>query len=204
MEGQASDSASTSRSQDAISRGQNILQSLVSQGQSGTARADANVSSLQSHPLVGQLFDKMSSEHIPGSGQADVTGMMSQVLNDPTFNNLLSGISSEAEGVSPDVFRNVLGQFASSPSVRNAFEQVVQQVEDQDVEKMLSGLGTGQGIDFSRMFQQMLPVVTRALGGMSASSAPCHDSSQTAVEDSLPPVMEHELDDSQVSITFPV
>ncbi|KAF3791006.1 hypothetical protein EJ110_NYTH15349 [Nymphaea thermarum] len=202
VDGQASNSASSSHSQDALSRGQSILRSLVSQGQSGTARADANGSSLQSPSLVGQ-FDKMSSEHGAGSGQADLTSMMSQVLGDSTFNNLLSGISTQAGGVSPDVFRNVLGQFASSPSVRNAFEQVVHQVDDQDVEKMLSGLGAGQGIDFSRMFQQMLPVVTKALGGMSASSAPLHDIStgfQAAVEDRRPHVMEHELNNSQIDM----
>ncbi|XP_031475654.1 uncharacterized protein LOC116247603 [Nymphaea colorata] len=203
VDGQASNSASSSYSQDTMSRGQSILRSLVSEGQSGTARADANGSSLRSPSLVGQLFDKMSSEHVAGSGQADVTSMMSQVLSDSTFNNLLSGISTQAGGVSPDVFRNVLGQFASSPSVRNAFEQVVHQVDDQDVEKMLSGLGAGQGIDFSRMFQQMLPVVTKALGGMSASSVPLHDIStgfQAAVEDRRPHAMEHELNNSQIDM----
>ncbi|CAB4265482.1 unnamed protein product [Prunus armeniaca] len=60
----------------------------------------------------------------------------------------------------------MLQSFTQSPQMRNAVNQIVEQVDSQDIGNMFAGLGGGQGggIDMSRMFQQMMPIVSRALG----------------------------------------
>lgn len=103
----------------------------------------------------------------PGDGQIDVSGVMSQVLHSPALNGLLAGVSQQTGVGSPDVLRNMLQQFTQSPQMRNTVNQIVQQVGSQDMGNMFGGMerGQGSGIDLSRMFQQMMPIVSQALGG---------------------------------------
>ncbi|CAM8977684.1 unnamed protein product [Rhodiola kirilowii] len=100
-------------------------------------------------------------------GQIDTANLMSQVIQSPALNGLLSGVSQQSGLGSPDVLRNMLTQFTQNPAMANVVNQIAQQVDDQDVGGMLSGMG-GQGgvIDFSRMIQQMMPIVSQALGGV--------------------------------------
>lgn len=99
--------------------------------------------------------------------QVDPASIMSQVIQSPALNGLLSGVSDQSGVGSPDMLRNMLQQFSQSPVMRNAVNQIAQQVDSQDIGNMFSGLGGGQGggIDLSRMVQQMMPIVSRALSG---------------------------------------
>lgn len=107
-------------------------------------------------------------------GQFDTADAMSEVLRSPALDGLLAGVSQQAGIGSPDALRNMLGQFTQNPAMRNTFNQVAQQIESNDLGNMFSSTGGGQGggFDFSRMLQQMMPIVSQALGGVSASSSP--------------------------------
>lgn len=143
--------------------------------------------------------------------------MMSQVINAPALNGLLSGVSQQTEAGSPDALRNMLsqltqspivintvnqiaqqidgqdlgsmgvgspdmlsnmfGQLTQNPAMMNTVNQIAQQLEGQDLGNMFSGLsrggqggGGGGGIDLSSMIQQMMPIVSQALGGASTRS----------------------------------
>ncbi|GAU12226.1 hypothetical protein TSUD_01930 [Trifolium subterraneum] len=113
--------------------------------------------------------DRPSSQRpIPSGGsQIDVAGLMSQVLHSPALNGLLEGFSQQTGVDSPDGLRNMLQQFTQSPQMMNTVNQIAQQVGSQDMGNLLTGTGRGQGgsVDFSRMFQQMMPIVSQALGG---------------------------------------
>ncbi|KAG7971536.1 hypothetical protein I3843_07G139600 [Carya illinoinensis] len=97
----------------------------------------------------------------------DMASLMSQVLQTPALNGLLAGVSEQTGVGSPDFLRNTLQQLTQSPQMRNAVGQIVQQVDSQDLGNMFAGLGRGQGggLDLSRMFQQMMPIVSQALSG---------------------------------------
>ncbi|PON90416.1 Ubiquitin [Trema orientale] len=105
-------------------------------------------------------------------GQGDLASVMSQVLHSPALNGLLTGVSEQTGVGSPDALRNMLQQFTQSPQMRNVVNQIAQQVDNQDAGNMFAGMGgQGGGLDFSRMFQQMMPIVSRALG-TTGSTAP--------------------------------
>lgn len=117
--------------------------------------------------VVGQVMD---SRPLGGQGsddQIDMASVMSQVLQTPALNGLLAGVSGQTGAGSPDVLRNMLQQFTESPQMRNTINQIAQQVDSQDLGNMFTGLGRGQGggLDLSRMVQQMMPIVSRAIGG---------------------------------------
>ncbi|XP_062098620.1 ubiquitin-like domain-containing protein CIP73 isoform X2 [Humulus lupulus] len=112
-------------------------------------------------------------------GQDDLASVMSQVLQSPALNGMLSGVSEQTGVGSPDALRNMLQQFTQSPQMRNVVNQIAQQVDSQDVGNMFTGMGgQGGGLDFSRMFQQMMPIVSRALG----STGPTAPQPVSAVE----------------------
>ncbi|KAG2698218.1 hypothetical protein I3760_07G140300 [Carya illinoinensis] len=94
-------------------------------------------------------------------------GLEFKVLQTPALNGLLAGVSEQTGVGSPDFLRNTLQQLTQSPQMRNAVGQIVQQVDSQDLGNMFAGLGRGQGggLDLSRMFQQMMPIVSQALSG---------------------------------------
>ncbi|KAI3854022.1 hypothetical protein MKW92_028271 [Papaver armeniacum] len=147
----------SNQNQQAITSGQQILQSLVARG--SNARTDSN-------GVSDQIMGARPSPVPASNSQFDAAGMMSQVLNSPALNGLLSGVSEQAGMGSPDGLRGMLDQFTRNPSMMNMINQVGQQIGGgQDLGGMFSGMGRGQGggLDLSSMVQQMMPIVTQAL-----------------------------------------
>ncbi|KAF3957075.1 hypothetical protein CMV_017871 [Castanea mollissima] len=134
-------SASVDQDRRIRTSGQQLLQSLASHSSAANSM-NANEQLLGQLPsVVGQVMDSR-----PLGGQ---------------------GVSEQTGAGSPDVLRNMLQQFTESPQMRNTINQIAQQVDTQDLGNMFTGLGRGQGggLDLSRMFQQMMPIVSRAIGG---------------------------------------
>lgn len=103
----------------------------------------------------------------------DLMDTMSHVLGSPSLDGLLAGVSQQTGVGSPDMLRNMLQQFTQNPAMMNTVNQIAQQVDSSDLGSMFSGSGgTGQGggFDLSRMMQQMMPIVSQALGGVSSIS----------------------------------
>ncbi|KAF4366528.1 hypothetical protein F8388_012473 [Cannabis sativa] len=157
------------------------LKSLAQSVDSGTTSTSANQSQqmrtdqqVSGHPssVVQLARDGEPLGGVGSAGQDDLATVMSQVLQSPALNGMLSGVSEQTGVGSPDALRNMLQQFTQSPQMRNVVNQIAQQVDGQDVGNMFTGLGgQGGGLDFSRMFQQMMPIVSRALGS-TGSTAP--------------------------------
>lgn len=156
-------SSGTSHSQG--STGQQILQSLASSASMNRSNAREPSSGL--HSTASPTVAGRASHGSGSDGQIDLGSSMSQVLQSPALNGLLTGLSEQAGVGSPDVLRNMLQQLTQSPQMRNTVNQIAQQVDPQDIEHMFAGSGRGQGggIDLSRMFQQMMPIVSQVLGG---------------------------------------
>ncbi|TXG74787.1 hypothetical protein ES288_1Z010300v1 [Gossypium darwinii] len=157
-------SSSLDHNLSARTAGQQILQSLASQS-SSLSRVDSSSGN------QGVLGSRLSG----GQGSDDqlaAANAVSQVLQSPALNGLLAGISQQTGAGSPDDFRNMLQQLTQSPQIMNTVSQLAQQVDSQDIGNMFSGFvgGQGGGIDLSRMVQQMMPIVSQALGcGSSAT-----------------------------------
>ncbi|XP_041020370.1 ubiquitin-like domain-containing protein CIP73 [Juglans microcarpa x Juglans regia] len=147
-------STSDDQNQQIRKSGQQILQSLAS----------------RSSVVNNMNANERSPEQLPSP--IDMAGLMSQVMQTPSLNGLLTSVSEQAGVGSPDFLRNVLQQLSLSPQMRNTVSQVVQQVDSQDLGSMFAGLGRGQGggLDLPRMFQQMMPVVSQVLRGGSTHS----------------------------------
>ncbi|CAH2079088.1 unnamed protein product [Thlaspi arvense] len=135
--------------------GQQLLQSLFS----GSSHSDE----------TGLRRGQSSDDRV------DVSSAMSQVLESPVLDGLLAGVSRQAGVDSPNMLRNMLQQFTQNPQIMNTVQQIAQQVDGQEIENMMSGgaQGEGGGFDFSRMVQQMMPLVSRAFnqGGPSLEPA---------------------------------
>ncbi|KAM1223348.1 hypothetical protein ACFX2G_043334 [Malus domestica] len=168
--------------------GQQVLQSLVSRGSAASRMNLNDAPERQTAPAVGQVRDGRTLGGQGPIGQVDMGSMMSQVLQSPALNGLLAGVSDQTGVGSPDVLRNMLQSFTQNPQMRSAVNQIAEQVDGQDLGNLFGG-GQGGGIDLSRMFQQMMPIVTRALG---AGSPPVRPSSALAPE-SHPPHNERSL-----------
>ncbi|KAH9693678.1 ubiquitin-like domain-containing protein [Citrus sinensis] len=145
--------------------GQHLLQTLAS---SSSVRngIDANELSFGQLPVVERVTESKQSGGQDIDSQVDTASAISEVLRSTELNGLLSGFSQQTGIGSPDVLRNMLQQLTQSPQVLNTVNQIAQQIDTQDVGNMFSGLGGGWagGIDLSRMVQQMMPVVSQALG----------------------------------------
>lgn len=132
----------------------------------------------------------------------DIVDAMSQVLHSPSLDGLFSGVSQQTGIGSPDMLRNMFQQFTQNPAMRSTLNQMAQQMEGQDLGSMFSGSGNrsqGGGIDLSGMMQQMMPIVSQALGGMSSFSQLSPPSEPGPFENSrrdVPPI----TDDRQVCI----
>ncbi|XP_020093452.1 large proline-rich protein bag6 isoform X1 [Ananas comosus] len=151
-----SETSSVNQNQQSITRGQQIPRSLVSQS------SDSN----------SPMNDQGSSIPTPSStvGQANVSNMISRVLQTPVFNNLLTNVAEQTGVSSPTDLRSMMEQCMRSPALRSALDGMVQQAEGQggggqELGSMLLGLGGQGGLGFSRMIQQMMPVVSQALSG---------------------------------------
>ncbi|XP_020532313.1 large proline-rich protein BAG6 isoform X2 [Amborella trichopoda] len=162
--------------QSLISTGQSILQALATKGASNTSRAaDASGPSMSRPSVIGGQAPGNAAFRVQGSGeQIDVASVMSDLIHSPAMENLLSRFSDQAGGVPVASLSNALEQLSQSPPMRNALNRIVQQVEDSspDLTSMLSGLGSGRGMDLSGIFNQMMPVVAQALSKGSAQPVP--------------------------------
>lgn len=148
--------------------GQHVLQSLAT-------RNNPNIKppGQVPHSSRGSEGSSQTREQ-NSSGQFDAANAMSQVLQSPALDGLLAGVSQQTGIGSPDALRNMLGQFTQNPAMRNTVNQLAQQMESNDLGNMFASAGGGQGggFDFSRMLQQMMPIVSQALGSVSTSSSP--------------------------------
>lgn len=128
-------------------------------------------------PALGQIMEslQMGGQGAESAdGNFDAASVMSQVLHTPALNGLLAGVSEQTGIGSPDALKNMLQQFTQNPAMRNTVNQLAQQFDSQDLGSMFSGLGRGQGggIDLASMVQQMMPIVSQALGGAPTTSRP--------------------------------
>lgn len=136
----------------------------------------------------GTAIPSVPVEGLNAGDRDDTANVMSQVLSSPAMDGLLAGVSRQTGVGSPDVLRNMLGQLTQSPAMMNTVNQIAQQMEGQDFGSMFGGLGGNRsgGIDLSRMFQQMMPIVSQALGSGSAFPQPTAVSQQA-------PALEREV-----------
>ncbi|WOL16803.1 large proline-rich protein BAG6 isoform X2 [Canna indica] len=167
----SNDSPSVSQTQESIERGQQFLRSLASQG-SDTNRDIANISSTPFPSFLSQLVDGISLGGQGSRQQEDTGEMVSHVLQNPAFDNILTNMAEQTGLGSPATLRSMMEQCTQNPAMRSTLNSVAQQLEGQDLGSMLgSGRGEG-GIDFSRMIQQMMPMVSQAIGRMSSRAPP--------------------------------
>ncbi|CAL5013879.1 unnamed protein product [Urochloa decumbens] len=160
--GPARDSSSASQNQDAVSLAQQFLQGFASQN-TNASRSSAPSSVPPSSRTQPTGFPPRRQG---GEGQPDIGSMISGMLNNPVFGNLLSNVATQAGGSSADL-RSVM-EGLQSPAVVDTISNIVQNVDEQDLGAMF-GSGRGQGgMDLSRMLQQMMPVVSQVLGGAGA------------------------------------
>ncbi|XP_020547382.1 large proline-rich protein BAG6 isoform X2 [Sesamum indicum] len=163
-------SSASSQNQQSRAVGQHVLQSLASLPTRGNRNP---LPSRQSSDIArgggGQSVPTASQN---ADGQGDVADAMSQILHSPALDGLLSGVSQQTGVGTPDMLRNMLQQFTQNPTMRNTVNQIAQQIDSHDLGSMFSGLdrGPGGGIDLSRMMQQMMPIVSQALAGVSPGS----------------------------------
>lgn len=154
--------------------GQHLLRTLASPS-SVRNGIGANEPSYGQLPVVGRVTESKQSGGQDTDSQVDTASAISEVLHSTELNGLLSGFSQQTGVGSPDVLRNMLQQLTQSPQIMNTVNQIAQQIDTQDVGNMFSGLGGGRagGMDLSRMVQQMMPVVSQALGHRSAPQLFC-------------------------------
>ncbi|KAG9442114.1 hypothetical protein H6P81_017968 [Aristolochia fimbriata] len=175
------ESSSANQTEQSIARGQQVLKSLISRGASNQNRSNSSQSAVQP-PVSDQFRESLPSnaqggDH--GHRQVDAAGLMSQMLASPAIDNLLSGMSQQAGFLPTGGLRGMLEQITDSPSMRNVINQFAGQVEG----NMVPGLESGQRgpVDMSRLFQQLMPVLSQAVGGMlngpgpSSVPSPCED-----------------------------
>jgi len=158
------DSSSVSQNQDPISVAQQFLEGFASRNTNASRR---------NAPASGPPSSVPQPTEVPlrrqGGGQPDIGSMISGMLNNPVFSNILSNVATQAGGSSADL-RGVM-EGLQSPAVVDTISSIVQNVDEQDLGAMF-GSGRGQGgLDLSRMLQQMMPVVSQALGGAGGRSA---------------------------------
>ncbi|KAJ0975090.1 hypothetical protein J5N97_017055 [Dioscorea zingiberensis] len=166
------DITSISQNEGYIATAQQGLQSLASES-SNTRPENAAGAMFPVPPFISQIMNNLPLSGQGANEQVDMGSMMSHILQSPGFNRLLTGVAEQAGVGSSADLKNMLEQCTQSPAVRNTLNQIVQQVDGQspDVGGLLSGLGRNQGgINLASMMQQMLPVVSQALGRGSTHS----------------------------------
>ncbi|XP_057516007.1 ubiquitin-like domain-containing protein CIP73 [Amaranthus tricolor] len=163
--------SSFDQGQQARISGQQILQSLASRSTSGVNNSTEHGTG-QPQQGFRQSVEGLQSNAQGSDGQFDVTGMMSQLLESPALSGLLSGVAQQSGVGSPDVLRNMLQQFTQNPAMINTVNQLAQQVDTEEFRDMFADMGSGEDgtINFSTMFQQMMPVVSQVLGSGSVQN----------------------------------
>ncbi|XP_020570936.1 large proline-rich protein BAG6 [Phalaenopsis equestris] len=170
-DGQA-EASSSNQNQHSIARVHDALPSLPSQT-SNVDKGSKNESPSQFSSLFSQLMSSMASGGQGGSGQTDFAGMMSNAMQSSAFNNLLTGVASQSR-FSPGDLRSMLEQCVQNPAVQNTVNQIVQGVEQGVNNGNLQGAGQNR-LNFTGIVQQLLPVVSEAVGRASTLSDPVQD-----------------------------
>ncbi|XP_065848146.1 ubiquitin-like domain-containing protein CIP73 [Euphorbia lathyris] len=145
---------------------QQLLQSLASHLSGANSSGVNNAGAGPIPPSDGMNPESGLLGQQNSAAPLDTADMMSQVIQSPALNGLLAGFSDQTGVGSPNVLRDMLQQLTQNPQVMSTVGQIAQQVENQGLGNMFSGLGGGQGggLDLSRMMQQMMPVVSQVLG----------------------------------------
>ncbi|KAK1324256.1 hypothetical protein QJS10_CPA01g00306 [Acorus calamus] len=99
-----------------ISRGQQVLQSLLSQN-SNANEMDANRLTRQRPPVIGQNVNDMPSTGSEGNRQINASNLISQIIQSPVVNNMMTGLSEQTGIGSPADLTSMLEQLTQSPSV---------------------------------------------------------------------------------------
>ncbi|KAM0833697.1 hypothetical protein ACQ4PT_064102 [Festuca glaucescens] len=159
--GEAPDTSSVTRSQEAVLMGQQALQALVSKSANASSGSATNSHSASSMP---QVAAGMPPRRPGGEGQVDIGSMLSSVLNSPVFGNLMSNVAAQTGLESPSDVRNIMEDLTQNSAVMDTLSSMIQSVDG-------PRRGQGGGIDLSRMMQQMMPVVNQVLGGVAARPA---------------------------------
>ncbi|XP_062190943.1 ubiquitin-like domain-containing protein CIP73 isoform X2 [Phragmites australis] len=177
------DSSSVSQNQDAVLVAQQFLQGFASQNTNASRRNTTDSAPPSSMPQPTGVPPRRQG----GEGQPDMGSMISGMLNNPVFGNLLSNVATQTGGSRADL-RSVM-EGLQNPAIIDTISNIVQNVDEQDLGSMF-GSGRGQGgMDLSRMMQQMMPIVSQVLGGAgprpvgansgeSRSQAQCDDSGE--------------------------
>ncbi|XP_062195177.1 uncharacterized protein LOC133898477 isoform X2 [Phragmites australis] len=156
------DSSSASQNQDSVMLAQQFLQGFASQNTNASRGNTTDSAPPSSTPQPTGVPPRRQG----GEGQPDVSSMISGMLNNPVFGNLLSNVATQAGGSRADL-RSVM-EGLQSPAIVDTISNIMQNVDEQDLGSMF-GSGRGQsGMDLSRMLQQMMPVVSQVLGGAGA------------------------------------
>ncbi|CAM0948176.1 unnamed protein product [Alopecurus aequalis] len=156
--GEAPDTSSVARSQEAVLMGQQALQALVAKGTNASSSGMTNSRPASSTP---QAAAGLPPRRPGGEGQVDIGSMLSSVLNSPVFGNLMSNVAAQTGLESPGDVRNIMEDLTQNPAVMDTLSSMVQGVDG-------PRRGQGGGFDLSRMMQQMMPVVNQVLGGVAA------------------------------------
>ncbi|EPS73676.1 hypothetical protein M569_01081, partial [Genlisea aurea] len=150
--------------------GQQVLQSLAS----SLSSSGRNLNRVPVETPSGgvERLNHRATDRQNTDDQSDVTDTMSQLLQSPSLDGVLAGVSQQIGVGSPDMFRSMLQQFTRNPAIRNTMNNIAQQFDSQNLDGLFSGGIPGGGggggvgnIDLSRMMQQMMPIVSQALGG---------------------------------------
>ncbi|KAM3317750.1 hypothetical protein ACQJBY_035453 [Aegilops geniculata] len=159
--GEAVNSSSVPRSQEAVLRGQQALQALVSRGANASS---GSVTASQAPSSTPRSAAGMPRRRPGGEGQVDLGSMLSSVLNNPMFGNLMSNVAAQTGMDSPADVRNIMEDLTQNRAVMDTLSSMVQNVDA----PQRGGQG---GFDLASMMQQMMPVVSQVLGGASPRRA---------------------------------
>ncbi|KAL3634906.1 hypothetical protein CASFOL_021960 [Castilleja foliolosa] len=145
------------------------LRNLAANMQSGNHASSGGVSN-QEQPAGGGIRDDETTQT---SGNIDIADAMSQALGGSSLDGELARLSQQTGVGSPDMLRNILQQFTQDPAMRNTMNQMAQRIDAQHFESVFSGVEShGGDFGLTRMIQQMMPIVSQALGSMSQQNPP--------------------------------
>ncbi|CAI9117054.1 OLC1v1018378C9 [Oldenlandia corymbosa var. corymbosa] len=189
--------ATSSQSDESRIAGQQVLQSLAS-----FAARNRDSRNAGQAPQPSSLVTNRASARQRADASLDIGDAMSQVLQSPALNGLLAGVSQQTGIGSPNALRNMMEQMTQNPAMRNTVNQIAQQMDSHDLGDMMASLGGGQGggFDLSRMVQQMMPIVSQALGGVSTGPSPLavgSDRMESRPRGEVPSIVENSQVDLQ-------
>jgi hypothetical protein len=143
---------------------QQFLQGVASQNTNASRSTTTNSAPPSSTPQPTRAPLRRQG----GEGEPDIGRMVSGILSNPVFSNLMSNVVTQAGGSRGDVRSAMEG--LQSPAIVDTISNIVQKADGEDLGfGSMFGSGRGQGgLDLSRMMQQMIPVVSQVFGGAGA------------------------------------